>query len=122
MKMLNNQVILIGNLGKDPTIRSFESGSSKAQFSLATSDSYINKAGERVTQTDWHNVIAWGPTAQLLEKHGSKGRRLALIGKLTSRKYQDKEGQTRFITEVDAQEIIFMDKEVPAAEEVTPTE
>ena len=114
--MLANQVQLIGNLGKDAAVRTFENGSTKAQFSVATSDVYINKQGERVTTTDWHTVIAWGPLAQRMEKQGHKGRKVGIIGRLVTRRYEDKEGQTRYITEVEAREIMFLSKDTAPKE------
>lgn len=94
-----NLVILLGNLGKDPDVRHLESGRTVAQFSLATSKTYKNKAGEKVTQTDWHNVVLWSPLAEIAEKYLKKGYMVQVIGEIRTRSY-DKDGERRYITEV----------------------
>ncbi|MDW5290997.1 single-stranded DNA-binding protein [Formosa sp. PL04] len=110
MSTLRNKVQLIGNLGNDPEIINLESGSTLAKFSIATNESYKNKAGEKVTDTQWHNVVAWGQTAKLVENYLTKGKEVAIEGKLTSRSYDTKEGEKRFITEVVCNEIVMMGK------------
>lgn len=100
MQNLKNKVHLIGNLGMDPEIKKLENGSSLAKFSLATSDSYKNKDGEKVKETQWHNLVAWGPRAEFTEKYLKKGQEVAVEGKLTHRTYEDKEGKKMYITEV----------------------
>ena len=89
MNTLKNKVQLIGNLGNDPEITNFESGKILAKFSIATNDSYKNAQGEKITDTQWHNVVAWGKTAQIVEKYITKGKEVAIEGKLTSRSWED---------------------------------
>jgi single-strand DNA-binding protein len=97
---IKNSVQLIGNIGTDISILDLENGSKKASFSLATNDYYTNNKGEKVKQTEWHNLIAWGKTAELLAQNASKGGEIAIQGKLTSRNYTDKTGQNKYITEI----------------------
>ncbi|MBT8259831.1 MAG: single-stranded DNA-binding protein, partial [Bacteroidia bacterium] len=92
MNSLRNKVQLIGNLGNDPEIINLESGKTLAKFTIATNENYKNAKGEKVTDTQWHNIIAWGKTAQIVEKYVNKGKEVAIEGKLTSRSYDDKEG------------------------------
>ncbi len=97
---IKNSVQLIGNIGKDVTLSTFENGNKKATLILATNDFYTNNKGEKVKQTEWHNLVAWGKTAELMSESISKGNEIAIQGKLTSRSYTDKEGNTKYITEV----------------------
>ncbi len=98
-----NKVILVGNLGKDPEVRHFEGNSSVASFSVATSESYMDKTtNERKTQTEWHNVTMWNGLAGVAEKYLKKGSQVYIEGKLTTRKWQDKDGNDRYTTEVVA--------------------
>jgi len=108
MNTLRNKVQLIGNLGNDPEIITLESGKKLAKFSLATNESYKNSEGEKITQTDWHNLIAWGKTADIIEKYVTKGKEIAVEGKLTSRSYDDKEGNKRYVTEVVVNEVLML--------------
>ena len=110
MKSLRNSVQLIGNLGNDPEVRTLESGKTLATFSLATSDSYYNKSGEKVQDTQWHNVIAWGRKAELVEQYLQKGSEVAVEGKLTHRSYETKNGERRYITEINMNELALMSK------------
>ena len=110
MNTLRNKVQLIGNLGNDPEIINLESGRTLAKFSLATNESYKNASGEKVTDTQWHNVIAWGKTAEIIEKFVTKGKEVAVTGKLTSRSYETKEGEKRYITEVVCNELLMLGK------------
>ena len=87
MNTLRNKVQLIGNLGNDPEIITLDSGKKLAKFSIATNESYKNTMGEKVTDTQWHNVIAWNKTAEIIEKYVTKGNEIAIEGKLTSRSY-----------------------------------
>ena len=103
-----NKVILVGNLGKDPEVRSFDGGRSKAAFSLATSETYKNRDGERVTNTEWHNVVLWSPLAEIAERYLSKGKQVYIEGKLTNRSYEDKEGNTRYITEINGRQMVLL--------------
>ncbi|NOZ47416.1 MAG: single-stranded DNA-binding protein [Chlorobi bacterium] len=108
MNTLKNKVQLIGNLGRNPEIKTFDSGKIKAGFSLATSETYKKENGEKVTETQWHNIVAWGPKAKFVEKYLKKGNEIAMDGKLTSRTYEDKEGNTKYITEVVVNDILLL--------------
>ena len=110
MNTLRNKVQLIGNLGNDPEIINLESGRTLAKFNIATNESYTNAKGEKITDTQWHNVVAWGKTAQIIEKYVTKGKEIAIEGKLTHRSYDDKDGNKRFVTEVIANEILLISK------------
>jgi len=105
MKTLKNSVNLIGNLGMDPEVREIGNGRKLAKFSMATSESYRNSNGEKVTDTQWHNLIAWGSQAVFAEKYLKKGQSVAVEGKLVHRTYEDKAGNKRFITEVVVNEM-----------------
>lgn len=96
-----NKVILVGNVGKDPEIRRFENNI-KASFSLATSETYTPRGGEKVTQTEWHNIVAWRRLAELSENYIRKGSQILVEGKLRYRSYDDREGIKRYIVEVEA--------------------
>ena len=108
MNALKNKVQLIGNLGNDPEIINLESGKMLAKFSIATNESYKNAQGEKVTDTQWHNIVAWGKTAGIVEKYLTKGKEVALEGKLTTRSWDDKEGNKRYITEVVCNELLML--------------
>ena len=108
MKNLRNRVQLIGNVGKEPQVRTFESGKTMASFSLATTETYTDQNGKRVNDTQWHQVIAWGKTANFVESYLDKGNRVAIEGKLVHRSYNDKEGATKYITEVVVNEIMLL--------------
>ncbi len=97
MNTLRNKVQLIGNLGNNPEVITLESGKKLAKFSIATNDSYKNASGEKITDTQWHNVIAWNKTAEIVEKYLTKGNEIAVEGKLTSRSYENKEGIKKYI-------------------------
>jgi single-strand DNA-binding protein len=108
MNTLRNKVQLIGNLGNDPEIITMDSGKKLAKFSIATNETYKNQQGERVTDTQWHNVVAWGKTAEIVESYVTKGKEVAVEGKLTHRSYEDKEGQKRYATEVVCSELLLL--------------
>ena len=114
MKNLKNRVQLIGNIGKEPEVKTFDSGKTKASFSLATSESYTDGEGKKVTDTQWHQVVAWGNTANYIESYLEKGNRIAVDGKLVHRSYNDKDGVTKYITEVLVNEILLLTNK-PAA-------
>ena len=103
-----NKVILVGNLGKDPEVRYLDNGRAVANFSLATSETYKNKSGERVTNTEWHNLVLWTPLAEIAEKFLHKGSQVYIEGKITTRSYEDKDGNTRYITEVVGREMTLL--------------
>ncbi|MCF6167632.1 single-stranded DNA-binding protein [Lutibacter sp.] len=108
MSTLRNKVQLIGNLGNNPEIITLDSGKKLAKFSLATNESYKNAEGEKITNTDWHNIVAWGKTAEIIEKYLDKGNEIAIEGKLTSRSYEDKDGNKKYITEVVVNELLML--------------
>lgn len=99
MKTVSNKVQLTGNLGKTPEVKIFDGGRKMARMSIATNESYENKKGEKVTQTYWHNLVAWGEAADVAEKF-QKGSRISVEGKLTNRNFTDKDGNKKFFTEV----------------------
>ncbi|GAA3952961.1 single-stranded DNA-binding protein [Hymenobacter algoricola] len=103
-----NKVILVGHLGKDPEVRHLESGASVANFTLATNDYYKDKSGTRVERTEWHNITAWRGLAEVAEKYLKKGHQIYVEGKIRTRQYQDKDNQTRYITEIVADEITML--------------
>ena len=108
MNALQNRVQLIGHVGKDPIIKEFESGKKLANLTLATNDVYVSKKGDQVEQTQWHNIVAWGKTAEIIERFVEKGKQIGITGKLTSRSYDDKEGNKRYVTEVVVSELLLM--------------
>ena len=108
MNNLKNRVQLIGNIGQEPEVKSFDSGKTKASFSLATSENYTDSDGKKVTDTQWHKIVAWGNTANYIESYLDKGNRIAVDGKLVHRSYNDKDGTTRYITEVLVNEILLL--------------
>jgi single-strand DNA-binding protein len=95
-----NKVILVGNVGKDPEVRHLDSGVAVANFPLATSESYTAKNGDRVTTTEWHNIVLWRGLAEVAEKYVTKGRQLYIEGRIRTRSYDDKEGNKRYTTEI----------------------
>lgn len=95
-----NKVILVGNLGKDPEVRHLESGAVVANFPIATTETYKDKSGNRQEQTEWHNIVLWRGLAEIAEKYLRKGNQVYIEGKLRSRSWEDKDGNTRYITEV----------------------
>ncbi|UJH90467.1 single-stranded DNA-binding protein [Antarcticibacterium sp. 1MA-6-2] len=108
MSTLRNKVQLIGHVGNIPEIVNLESGKKLAKFSIATNESYKNSKGEKITDTQWHNIVAWGKTAELIENYVPKGKEVGIEGKLTSRSYEDKDGQKRYVTEVICSELLLM--------------
>ncbi|MBW7838856.1 MAG: single-stranded DNA-binding protein [Chitinophagaceae bacterium] len=116
MNALRNKVQLIGNIGKTPEFKTFESGKKMARFSIATNEVYRNANGERVTETQWHNIIAWGKVAEIAEGILDKGTEVAIEGKLTNNSYTDKSGVKRYFTQVQANQLLLVGKK--AEEEV----
>ncbi len=110
MNALKNKVQLIGHVGNAPEIVTLESGKKLAKFSIATNESYKNAKGEKITDTQWHNIVAWGKTAELVENYVPKGKEIGIEGKLTSRSYEDKAGQKRYITEIVCNELLLLGK------------
>ena len=105
-----NKVQLTGNLGSDPEIKVFESGNKLVRFSLATSEQFINRNGEKATDTQWHNVAVWGKIADRVESEFKKGSYVSVEGRLKTRNYTDKNGQKRYITEVVANDAVLNQK------------
>ena len=105
---MRNKVTLIGNLGQTPEVKELTGGKKVAKFSLATNESYRNKAGEKITDTQWHNLIAWGKTAEIVEKYVKKGSEIAIEGKLLNRNYTDKDGVKRYVTEIQVNELLML--------------
>lgn len=103
-----NKVILVGNLGKDPEVRHLEGGTAVANFPLATTETYKDKSGQRQSQTEWHNIVLWRGLAEVAEKYLKKGNQVYLEGKLRSRSWEDKEGNTRYITEIVADNMTML--------------
>lgn len=103
-----NKVILLGHLGKDPEVKKLDSGKSVANFSLATSEVYKNKEGEKVTNTEWHNIVLWSPLAEIAESYLKKGSQLYLEGKISNRSYEDKDGVKKYISEVVGRDITLL--------------
>jgi single-strand DNA-binding protein len=105
-----NKVILVGNLGKDPEIRTFENGGKVAQFSLATSEAYKDKEGNWQEQTEWHNIVVWRHLAERAENFLKKGSKIYLEGKIRSRSWEDKDNNKRYITEIVGDKVLLLDK------------
>jgi len=103
-----NKVILIGNLGRDPELRYTQGGQAVANFTLATTENWTNKTGEREERTEWHRIVAWGRTAELCAQYLAKGRTVYLEGRLQTREWENKEGQKQRTTEINAQTVQFL--------------
>ncbi|MGC4041045.1 MAG: single-stranded DNA-binding protein [Flavobacterium sp.] len=110
MYAMRNKVQLIGHVGQDPEIKTLDGGRKVANITIATNDYYTNDKGEKIEQTEWHRITAWGKVAEIIEKYVEKGREIAIEGKLTHRSYDDKEGNKRYITEVVANDILLLGK------------
>ncbi len=108
MQNLRNRVQLIGRLGQDPEVKTLTSGKKLTTFSIATSDSYRNAKGDKVEDTQWHNVVAWGKVGEIAGEYLSKGQEVALEGKLTHRSYETDNGEKRYITEVNLNELLMI--------------
>ncbi len=108
MNSLRNKVQLIGNVGMDPQTISLEGDNKLVKFSMATNETYKNNKGEKVTDTQWHQIITWGKTADFVENHITKGKHIALEGKLQTRSYETEHGEKHQVTEVVARDIMFL--------------
>ena len=115
MYALKNKVQLIGNLGNAPEVKNTENGKKLARFSMATNETYRGRTGEKITETTWHNVVAWGKVADIAEKFLTKGKEIAIEGKLINRSYTDKDGIKRYVTEIQVNELLLIGGEKPAA-------
>lgn len=108
MNALRNKVQLIGHVGNEPEIKILEGGKRVAKFTIATNEVYYNENKEKITDTQWHNVVAWGKVAEIIENFVNKGKEIGVEGKLTHRSYDDKEGNKRYYTEVVANELLLL--------------
>lgn len=113
MNKLKNKVQLIGHLGGDPELKTFGEKGRLAKFSLATNESFKNSKGEKVQETQWHNLVAWNSTAAFAEKYLKKGTEVAVEGKLVNRNYTAKDGTKRYTTEVEVNEVLIISKKNP---------
>lgn len=103
-----NKVILVGNLGADPEVRKTNSQQTFTQFSLATSESWVNRDGERQEKTEWHRIVVWGKLAETCAKHLSKGRQVFIEGRVQTRSWESEQGGKRFTTEIIANQVLFL--------------
>lgn len=108
MNTLRNKVQLIGHLGQAPEMITFENGNKLAKLTLATNEVYRNAKGEKMTETQWHQLIAWGKTADIIEKYVSKGQEIAIEGKLVNETYETKDGQKRYSTKIQINELLML--------------
>lgn len=111
-----NKVILVGNVGKDPEVRHLDSGVAVANFSFATSETYKNRSGEKVTNTEWHNIVLWRALAELAEKYIRKGSQLYIEGRIKTRSYDDKDGNKRYITEIFGDSVQLLGRKADSAD------
>jgi single-strand DNA-binding protein len=110
MNAMKNKVQLIGHVGQEPEIKTFDGGKKVANITLATNDYYINAKGEKIEDTQWHRVKAWGKVADIIEKYVTKGKEICVEGKLTYNCFEDKNGEKRYVTEVVVNDILLMGK------------
>jgi single-strand DNA-binding protein len=114
MYALKNKVQLIGNLGNAPEVRTLDGGKKMARFSVATNESYRNAKGEKITETQWHNLVAWGKVAEIVEKYLTKGKEVMVEGKLVNKTYTDKDGVKKYSTEVHVNELLMLGEKATA--------
>lgn len=107
---MRNKVQLIGHVGQEPEIKNLEGGKKVATITVATNEHYTNQKGEKVEQTEWHRLTAWGKTAEIIEKYVTKGKEIAIEGKLTYRNYDDKNGDKKYVTEIIVNELLLLGK------------
>lgn len=107
---MRNKVQLIGHVGQEPEIKNLEGGKKVATITVATNEHYTNQKGEKVEQTEWHRLTAWGKTAEIIEKYVTKGKEIAIEGKLTYRNYDDKNGDKKYVTEIIVNELVLLGK------------
>lgn len=107
---MKNRVQLIGRVGQDPEVKNLEGGKKVTTITIATNDVYYKDNGDKVEQTEWHRVTAWGKTAEIIEKYVIKGKEIAIDGKLTHRSYEDKNGEKRYVTDIVASEVLLLGK------------
>ncbi|MBP6425279.1 MAG: single-stranded DNA-binding protein [Flavobacterium sp.] len=107
---MKNRVQLIGRVGQDPEVKNLEGGKKVTTITIATNDVYYKDNGDKVEQTEWHRVTAWGKTAEIIEKYVTKGKEIAIEGKLTHRTYEDKNGEKRYVTDIVVNEVLLLGK------------
>jgi single-strand DNA-binding protein len=107
---MKNRVQLIGRVGQDPEVKNLEGGKKVATITIATNDAYYKDNGDKVEQTEWHRVTAWGKTAEIIEKYVTKGKEIAIEGKLMHRSYDDKNGEKRYVTDIVVNEVLLLGK------------
>ncbi|WP_373494872.1 single-stranded DNA-binding protein [Aquiflexum sp.] len=112
MNRMRNQVQLVGRLGAKAEVKHFETGTIKANFRLATKEIFKNNKGEKVEETTWHNVVAWGLPAEIIEKYTDKGSEVMVGGKLVNRSYNDKDGNKKYVSEVQIDEVLLLGDKV----------
>ena len=115
MNALRNKVQLIGRLGKDAEVVTFDDGKVKARFPVATNEVFKNQEGDKVERTQWHDVVTWGGLAEVAAQYLKKGAEVAVEGRLTYRTYEDGQGHTRYVTEVVAKEMLMLEKKTDGA-------
>ena len=103
-----NKAIIVGNLGKDPEVRFTQSGQAMARFSVATTDTWMDRENGRQERTEWHNIVVWGKQAETCGQYLSKGRQVYIEGRIQTRKFEDREGKERYFTEINAQQVTFL--------------
>ena len=108
MKSLRNSVQLIGRLGKDPEVRTFDNGKKVVNFSIATTDTYKNQKGEKVQDTQWHNLVIWGKLADVAEKYLKKGNEIAIEGKLVHRAFETSKGEKKYVSEINVNDLVML--------------
>lgn len=108
MNNMRNKVTLIGHMGNAPELKTFEGNKKMVRVSIATNEAYTNKKGEKVNDTTWHNVVAWGPLAETVSKYTQKGSEIAVEGRLVNKTYTDKEGIKRYSTEVHMNDLVLL--------------
>jgi single-strand DNA-binding protein len=111
MNSLRNSVQLIGNLGKDPEMTTLEKGKKITRATIATNESYKSSNGDKVTETQWHNLVAWDAKAEFMEKYLKKGHEVIIKGRISNRSYEDKSGVTKYISEIIVSEIVKLTKD-----------
>ena len=117
---VNNRITLIGRVGKDPEMRRFDGGSVAVRLSVATSEKYTNKQGEKVEQTEWHTCTAWGKLAEIIEQYSFKGQQVALSGRMTYRSWQDRNGNNRLSPEIIVEEFRMLSKREQKVQAASP--
>jgi single-strand DNA-binding protein len=110
MNNLRNRVQLIGNLGQDPEIKTLETGKKVAKFTIATREEFKNAEGQKVSESTWHNIVAWNGLADIASKYLKKGNEVAVEGKLVYRSYEDKNGVTKYVTEIVLNDLALLRK------------